>query len=60
MLRCVNKDATMSHMKETTFTFRLTEEEKKQGMAKSGDIPLSVIIRELFQMWLNGEIEIKI
>ena len=50
----------MSHMKETTFTFRLTEEEKKQGMAKSGDIPLSVIIRKLFQMWLNGEIEIKI
>lgn len=50
----------MSYMKQTTFTFRLTDDEKKQGQEKAGDIPLSVIIRKLFQMWLNGEIEIKI
>ncbi len=50
----------MSRMKETTFTLRLTPEEKEQAQQKAGDVPLSVIVRRLIQMWLNGEIEIKI
>ena len=47
-------------MKDTPFTVRLTKEEKEQAVKKAGDIPLSLIVRKLIQMWINGEIEIKI
>lgn len=43
-----------------TATAKLSIEEKEQAQQKAGDIPLSVIVRRLIQMWLEGEIEIKI
>ena len=50
----------MPAMKDTTITLRITESEKEQAQQKAGDFPLSLIVRKLIQMWLSGEIEIKI
>lgn len=59
-MRCRGACIILSDMKDTPFTVRLTKEEKEQAVKKAGDIPLSLIVRKLIQMWINGEIEIKI
>lgn len=47
-------------MKQITFTFRTTASKIKKAREKAGDIALSVVLRKLLDMWLDGEIEIKI